>query len=105
MALQVKEAFETLDSLNWLSSPIQVISLDGTLGHRVVFTKRRYISHLIAYSHLTLIDATHKINQLEWKLYTLIVRDSFASWLLIVYTLVLNEFRELITEFLLIIKK
>src|SRR5438270_8041921 len=31
--------------------------------------------------HLTIMDSTHKTNKHGWKLYTLLVRDSFGSWL------------------------
>ena len=63
--LQVKEAFEKLDSLKWLSLPIQATSLDGINGHGIVFANPTRIGHLTQLGHLTLVDSTHKTNQLE----------------------------------------
>ncbi len=102
--IQVQEAFEKLDSLNWLSAPIQALSLDGIHGHGVVFAEPQSLSHLTRYGHLTLMDSTHKTNQLEWKLFTLMVRDKHACWLPVAYGLLSNEFGELIAEFLLAVK-
>ena len=56
MTLRVKEAFETLDSLNKLSLPIQATSLDGTPGHGIVFADRYHINHLTKSGHLTLVE-------------------------------------------------
>jgi hypothetical protein len=103
--LQAKEAFETLASLNWLSSPIQALSLDGILGQGIVFAQPKRLTHLTQFGHLTLIDSTHKTNQLEWKLFTLMVRDTHACWLPVAHALVSNEFGELIAEFLLAVKR
>lgn len=103
--LQAKEAFEVLDSLNWVSSPIQAKSLDGIIGQGIVFAQPKRLRHLTRFGHLTLIDSTHKTNQLEWKLFTLIVRDTYACWLPVAHALVSNEFGELIAEFLLVIKQ
>ena len=105
VSLQAKEAFEKLDSLNWLSSPIQVISLDGNIGHGIVFAEPHRLRHLTCSGHLTLMDSTHKTNQLEWRLFTLMVRNKHACWLPTAHALVSNEFGELIAEFLLVIKK
>jgi MULE transposase domain len=51
------------------------------------------------------MDSTHKTNQLEWKLFTIMVRDTYACWLPVAHALMSNEFGELIAEFLLVIKK
>jgi len=103
--VQAKEAFEMLDQLNWVSSPINAISLEGIIGQGIVFAQPARLSCLTRYGHLTLIDSTHKTNQLEWKLFTLMVRDLYACWLPVAHALMSNEFGELIAEFLLVIKK
>ncbi|KAH8585869.1 hypothetical protein B0O99DRAFT_645992 [Bisporella sp. PMI_857] len=51
------------------------------------------------------MDSTHKTNQLEWKLFTLMVRDQYACWHSVAYALLSNEFGELIAEFLLVVKR
>jgi hypothetical protein len=51
------------------------------------------------------MDSTHKTNQLEWKLFTLMVRDQYACWHPVAHALLSNEFSELIAEFLLVIKR
>lgn len=103
--IQAREAFETLDKLNWVSSPIQAVSTEGVVGQGIVFAHPMRVGHLTQYGHLTLIDSTHKTNQLEWKLFTLMVRDSHACWIPIAHALLSNEFGELIAQFLLTIKK
>jgi len=79
VTLQVLEAFDKLGELKWVSSPIQAISLDKTYGRGIVFAYPARLERLAQYGHLSLIDSTHKTNQLEWKLFTLIVRDQYAS--------------------------
>ena len=60
---------------------------------------------LSQFGYLALRDSTHKTNQLEWKLFTIMIRDSFACWRPIVHAFLLNEFGELIAKFLLVVKK
>ncbi|TAQ84793.1 hypothetical protein B7494_g6880 [Chlorociboria aeruginascens] len=103
--IQVKEAFEKLDSLKWISLPIQARSLDGTIGHGIVFAQPERLGQLTRYGHLTLMDSTHKTNQLEWKLFTLMARNNHACWIPLAHGLLSNEFGELIAEFLLVLKK
>ena len=63
--LQVLDTLDKLGELKWVSSPIQAISLDNTPGQGIVFVYPAYLEHLAWYSHLLLIDSTHKTNQLE----------------------------------------
>jgi hypothetical protein len=63
------------------------------------------LERLARYGHLSLIDSTHKTNQLEWKLFTIIVRDKYASWHPVTHILLLHEFGKLIAKFLLVLKK
>jgi hypothetical protein len=74
-------------------------------GRGIVFADPARLPMLKAHGHLSLIDSTYKTNQLEWKLFTLIVCDSYACWHPVAYGLLLNEFGELIAELLLAIKK
>jgi hypothetical protein len=105
VTLQVLGAFEKLSELKWVSSPIQAISLDKTPGQGIVFAYPDRLQRLSRYSHLSLIDSTHKTNQLEWKLFTLIVRDQYTSWHPVAHSLLSHEFGELIAELLLVIKR
>jgi hypothetical protein len=50
------------------------------------------------------MDSTHKTNQLEWKLFTLMVRNEHAHWLPVAHALLSHEFGELIAEMLLVLK-
>ena len=104
VSIQVREAFEKLDSLKWLSASISAKSLDDIIGHGVVFAEPTRLNHLTRYGHLSLMDSTHKTNQLEWKLFTIMVRDKHACWLPVAHALMSNEFGELIAEFLLVVK-
>jgi len=102
--LQGIEALEILASLGWLSSQVSATSLDHVEGRGLVFADPARLRTLEAHGHLSLIDSTHKTNQLEWKLFTLMVRDQYACWHPIAHALLSNEFGELIAEFLLAIK-
>jgi hypothetical protein len=103
--LQGIEALETLASLGWLVSQISTILLDHVDGQGLVFADPARLRTLETYGHLSLINSTHKTNQLEWKLFTLIVRDQYACWHPVAHALLLHEFGELIAEFLLAIKQ
>ena len=102
--LQAIEALETLASLKWLASQISAISLDKVEGRGLVFADPARLQILTTHGHLTLIDSTHKTNQLEWKLFTLMARDQYACWHPLAHGLLSHEFGELIAEFLLAIK-
>ena len=102
--IQAKEAFEKLDSLKWLSASITAKSLDDIIGHGIVFAEPTRLNHLTRFGRLSLMDSTHKTNQLEWKLFTIMVRDEHGCWIPVAHALISNEFGELIAEFLLVIK-
>ena len=102
---QANEAMEALASLGWLASPISAISLEKVTGRGIVFASPDRLARLARYGHLTLIDSTHKTNQLEWKLFTLMARDEYGCWHPTAHALLSHEFGELIAEFLLVIKK
>ena len=105
VSLQAMEALQTLVSLNWQASQISAISLDKVEGRGIVFADPARLRTLATHGHLSLIDSTHKTNQLEWKLFTLMVRDQYASWHPVAHGLLSHEFGELIAELLLAIKQ
>jgi hypothetical protein len=43
--------------------------------------RRENLDALRKSGHITLMDSAHKTNKHGWKLYTVLVRDSFGSWL------------------------
>jgi hypothetical protein len=73
-------------------------------GRGIVFANPAHLSVLATHGYLSLIDSTHKTNQLEWKLFTLMARDQHTSWHPVTHALLSNEFGELIAKFLLVIK-
>lgn len=73
--LQASEALETLAILNWKVAQISAKSLRNEEGRGIVFADPARLDILATHGHLSLIDSTHKTNQLEWKLFTLVVRD------------------------------
>jgi hypothetical protein len=105
VSLQGIEALETLASLGWLASQISAISLDKVDGRGIVFAEPARLRTLATHGHLSLIDSTHKTNQLEWKLFTLMVRDQYACWRPVAHGLLSHEFGELIAELLLVLKR
>jgi MULE transposase domain len=105
VSLQGIEALETLASLGWLASQISATSLDHVDGRGIVFADPACLRTLEAHGYLSLVDSTHKTNQLEWKLFTLMVRDKYASWHPVAHGLLSHEFGELIAELLLAIKR
>ena len=105
VSVQAKAAFEKLSELKWVSEPIDAVSLDGTTGRGIVFALLDRLDRLARFGHLSLIDSTHKTNQLEWKLFTIMVRDDVAHWHPVAHALLSHEFGELIGQFLLVLKK
>jgi hypothetical protein len=77
--LQAIDALETLASLKWKVAQISATSLKNEEGRGIVFADPARLSALVTHGHLSLIDSTHKTNQLNWKLFTLVVRDQYAS--------------------------
>ncbi|KAH9203596.1 hypothetical protein DL95DRAFT_501919 [Leptodontidium sp. 2 PMI_412] len=105
VSLQGVEAIETLAGLGWLVSQVSATSLDHVDGRGLSFADPARLSTLEAHGHLSLIDSTHKTNQLEWKLFTLMVRDQYACWHPVAHGLLSHEFGELIAELLLVVKQ
>jgi hypothetical protein len=105
VSIQARAAFDKLGELKWVSEPIQAISLDKVSGRGIVFAHPSRLKLLSRHGYLSLIDSTHKTNQLEWKLFTIMVRDEFGCWHPVAHALLSNEFGELIAEFLLVLKR
>jgi hypothetical protein len=104
VSLQAIDALEKLTSLKWKVAQVSATSLDGEDGRGIVFADPARLRVLATHGYLSLIDSTHKTNQLGWKLFTLMARDQYASWHPVAHALLSNEFGELIAEFLLVIK-
>jgi hypothetical protein len=65
VSLQGSEALETLANLGWKVSQISATSLDHVAGQGLVFADPASLRTLEAHGRLSLIDSTHKTNQLE----------------------------------------
>ena len=50
--------------------------------------------------YLVLMDSTHKSNHLDWKLFTIMVRDEYASWIPGAHMLSNHEDGDIIAQFL-----
>jgi hypothetical protein len=79
VSVQAIDALEELTSLNWKVVQVNATSLDGEDSRGIVFAEPARLRILATYRHLSLIDSIHKTNQLEWKLFTLVMRDRYAS--------------------------
>jgi hypothetical protein len=44
------------------------------------------------------MNSTHNTNQLKWKLFTLMIRDEYDSWILEVHILTKNEDGDIIAN-------
>jgi hypothetical protein len=98
----VRRAMEALACLSWLSLPISARQNDWP-GN--CFCESGLLSEASATWVFNLNRQYHKTNQLEWKLFTLIVRDQYAYWHPVAHGLLSHEFGELIAKFLLAVKK
>ncbi len=70
-----------------------------------MFRLPKRISILARRGYLTLMDSTHDMNGLKWKLFTLIVRDEYNSWHPSAHMLSSNEDSDIVAAFLRTIKK
>jgi hypothetical protein len=71
------------DSFEWLKSKgYQVEGFEKSDYRGFAFATEESLKALRKSGHLAIMDSTHKSNKHSWKLYTLLVRDSFGSWLL-----------------------
>jgi predicted nucleotidyltransferase component of viral defense system len=63
------------------------------------------LSILMRREYLTLMNSTHNTNQLKWKLFTLMIRDEYESWILEIHMLIDNENDDIIAKCLCQIKR
>lgn len=70
------------ESLKWLKeNHCQVEGFENMIYRGFAFATEGNLRVLRESGHLTIMDSTHKTNKHSWKLYTLLARDSFGSWL------------------------
>lgn len=66
----------------WFSKDLRVTrEIDGAYSDGVVFASADQLEVLSRRGYLTLMDATHCTNWLDWLLYTIMVRDECGSWI------------------------
>jgi len=69
------------NTLEWPKSNNYNVEEFGGSGYRgFAFASEENLEALRKSGHLTIMDSTHKTNKHSWKLYTLLVRDAFGSW-------------------------
>ena len=84
-----------------MSAKLQITRvIDRETSHAVAFAKRSRLRILMRRGHLTLMDSTHNTNHLKWKLFTLMIRDEYGSWIPGAHMLTTNEDGDIIGEFL-----
>ena len=94
------------ESQDWLKlNAYQVESFEETGYNGFAFATKENLLALQESGHLTIIDSTHKTNKHSWKLYTLLVRNSFGSWLSGGHFFVNAEEQKIVTKGLLILKR
>lgn len=105
---QFDDCYDALQAFgeNMLVAKLETIrSFDGEKLHAIAFAKQSRLCILMRRGHLTLIDSTHHTNALKWKLFTLMVREKYGSWIPGAYMLADTEDGNIIGEFLRQIKK
>ena len=100
---QLKDCFDALQVLgvDILAAKLKISrAVDGEKSYAIAFAKRSRLKILIKRGHLTLMDSTHNTNHLKWKLFTLMIRDEYGSWIPGAHMLASNEDGDIIGEFL-----
>jgi len=70
------------ESVDWLkSNDYQIEAFEEPVYRGFAFATADNLNVLRKCGHLTIMDSTHKTNKHGWKLYTVLVRDSFGAWL------------------------
>lgn len=78
----LKLAEDIKSSLEWLQSKDYKTEIFYEKDYQgFAFADELNLETLRKSGHLVLMDSTHKTNKHDWKLYTLLVRDAFGSWL------------------------
>jgi hypothetical protein len=104
--LQLDEAVKFLERNNWLLETMEVDAdpkkktakiSDNLKSHAIVVAKEHRLNSLRSRGYLSLIDSTHKTNYLGWYLYTVLVRDEFASGIPCAHVLTDGEDSQILT--------
>ncbi len=70
------------ESFEWLKSKgYQTEYFENTQYQGFAFATDKNLNALRTSGHFVIMDSTHKTNKHGWKLYTVLIRDAFASWL------------------------
>jgi len=70
---------------------------DNLKSHSIVFAKEHRLDSLRSRGYRSLMDSTHKTNYLGWYLYTVLVRDEFASGIPCAHVLTDGEDSQILT--------
>jgi hypothetical protein len=72
----LKESLEWLQSKNYKTENFEAPEYQG-----FAFANEENMEALRKSGHVVIMDSTHKTNKHSWKLYTVLVRDAYGSWL------------------------
>ena len=104
---QMEEYLKSLEKEDnvLVDSVTAIRKIDNETSHGIVFANANRIRILIRRGHLAFMDSTHKTNHLDWKLFSLIVRDEHAKWIPCAHMLSDNEDGDIVATFLILIKQ
>ena len=94
------------ESVEWLKSKgHQIEGFEEPEYRGLAFATATNLNVLRKCGHLTIMDPMHKTNNHSWKLYTVLVRDSFGSWLPGGHFLVSGKEQSIVTKGLQVLKR
>jgi hypothetical protein len=100
---QMNECFDALQAQgeDVLSAKLETSRVvDDERSYAIAFARRSRLQMLMRRGHLTLMNSTHNTNHLKWKLFTVMIRDEYASWIPAAHMLASNEDGDIIAAFL-----
>jgi len=94
------------ESLEWLKSKAYLVEGFEEPEYRgFAFATEDNLDILRKSGHFAIMDSTHKTNKHNWKLYTVLVRDAFGTWLPGGHFFVTGEEQNIVGKGLLILKR
>ena len=108
----MQQQLECVDALNALPIEQNVLSRMISVerkepqgrSYAVVFAKQSRLQVLTRRGYLSLMDATHNVDALDWHLFTIVIRTEYNSYLPCAHMVSSNEDGDIIAEFLRTIK-
>ena len=97
---------DALNAKNDVKSQILSIERKEPQGrlYGMAFAKLSRLQILVRWGHFSLMNSTHKVDALDWHLFTIIIRNEYGSYLPCAHMVFSNEDGNIIAEFLRTIK-